>query len=214
MAMARLSNGQAPKRLDGAKKGQGACQDLISWEDSGPAVLDLGLLLLASYSEVAERTGPLAGRVPSEKGPRRRTTKRLGPSRAISLGSEVLHKGRADCEGWQRKQGRAWQSYARDKVRSAGIIHVGAKRRNTDGAQLSFIKPRCAIRTDLAQLGQAGSQHRRLMIAICRDPWGLSKMTDGVSWCPVLPSGPGPGDIKGLSAESQGSGEVEAGAGR
>lgn len=72
-------------RLDGAKKSQGACQDLISWEDSGPAVLDLGLLLLASYSELAEDAGLLARRVPSEKGPRRGTTKRLGPSRAISL---------------------------------------------------------------------------------------------------------------------------------
>lgn len=32
-------------RLDGAKKSQDACQDLISWEDAGPAMMDLGLLL-------------------------------------------------------------------------------------------------------------------------------------------------------------------------
>jgi hypothetical protein len=47
VATARLSNGQAPMRLDGAEKSQGDCQGLISWEDSGPAVLDLGLLLPA-----------------------------------------------------------------------------------------------------------------------------------------------------------------------
>lgn len=79
-----LSNGQAPKRVEGCQKEPRRpvkSQDLTSWEDSGPAVLDLGLLLLASYSESTERTGLLAGRLPSEDGARRRTTKRLGAIR-------------------------------------------------------------------------------------------------------------------------------------
>jgi hypothetical protein len=52
------------------------------------------------------------------------------------------------------------------------------------------------------------------MIAICRDPDGFVKMTDRVIVLPSPVVVPVPGDFKGLSAEAQGFGEVEAGAGR
>lgn len=84
---------------------------------------------LASYSEPAESwpiaptvAGPLAGRLPSEKGPRRGSTKRLGAIQGHLALSEVLHKGQAGLRRMAGKQGRAWQRHGRDKVRSAGIM--------------------------------------------------------------------------------------------
>lgn len=106
-------------RLDGAKKSQDACQALISWEDAGPAMLDLGLLLSSfvfrACREVAHSptvAGPQAGRLPSEKGPQRGSTKRLGASRAISLGLRSCTRGsRTAKEGRQAGQSmaEAWQ---------------------------------------------------------------------------------------------------------
>lgn len=107
-------------RLDGAKKSQGACQDLIPWEDSGAAMLDLGLLLrsfvfracreLAHPPNVA---GPLAGRLPSEKGPRRGNTKRLGVIQGHLAWSEVLHKGQPDCKKDGTQAGQSMAEHGR-----------------------------------------------------------------------------------------------------
>lgn len=119
VAMERLSNGQAQMRLDGAKKSQDACQDLISWENAGPAVVDLGLLRSSFVFRVCRElahpptvAGPQAGRLPPEEGPRRGGTKRLGASRAISLGLRSCTRGgRTAKEGSQAGQSMAdaWQ---------------------------------------------------------------------------------------------------------
>lgn len=119
VAMERLSSGLALMRLDGAKKSQGACQDLISWRGSGPAMLEDLRLLFSSFVFRACRelahpptvAGPQAGRVPAEK----RTTAREHQAPWDIQGhlawSEVLHKGQAGLRRMAGKQGRAWQRH-------------------------------------------------------------------------------------------------------
>lgn len=82
------------------------------------------------------------------------------------------------------------------------------------GATVLHQAPLCHHDTYCAP-GQAESQHRRLMIAICRDPGGLCRRLSAYR---VAQYQRGPafwGISRGSSAESQGFGfgEVEVGAG-
>ena len=91
-------------RLDGAKKSQGACQDLSYLEKI--LVLRcwiLGCFFLASYSELAENWAIpqpslgcwLGGFLP------RKDHDEGAPSALDHLAwSEVLHKGQPDCDRW------------------------------------------------------------------------------------------------------------------
>lgn len=169
-------------RLDGAKKSQGACQALISWEDAGPAMMDLGLLLSSFvFRACRELAHPptrrwAAGWAASF---RKRATAREHQAPWGVQGhlawSEVLHKGQPDCEGCAGKQGRAWQRHGRDKVRSAGIMScLSQTEKYRRGASVLHQAPLCHGDRSYAP-GRAESQHRRLMIAVCRDPDGLCR---------------------------------------
>lgn len=119
VALERLSSGLASMRLDGAKKSQGACQDLISWEDSGAAMWDLGLLLPSFvFRACRELAHPppslgrwLGGFLP-KKDHGEGAPSALGPSRAISLGLRSCTRGSRTAKDG-RQAGQSMEEHGR-----------------------------------------------------------------------------------------------------
>lgn len=169
-------------RLDGAKKSQDACQALTSWEDAGPAMF--GSRVASFWLRIPSL--PRAGPSPNRRWAagwaasfRKRATARKHQAPWDIQGhlawSEVLHQGPAGLRRKARKQGRAWQMHGRDKVRSSGRMScLSQTEKYRRGATVLHQAPLCHG-DGCCVPRRAESQHRRLMIAIRRDPDGLCR---------------------------------------